>query len=155
MGWRDAKVSSYERFAVFFFFFLDHFFWQGQRATVACGFKCAFLAVEKRWTGGQTPRGQKRGGSLSPRAPIPHTLSASAPGAPQGTTCLCVSECQSVTHTPPPPSPTPPLPFFFLLHLVPLPFPSPPLPSSPFPSRREFQRGSETRPTQGARVLES
>lgn len=41
-----ARCESFQLRTVcsfFFFFSLDHFFWQGQRATVACGFKCAFF----------------------------------------------------------------------------------------------------------------
>lgn len=131
------------------FFPLDCSFWQGQRATVAWGFKCAFLDCSK-----ETPDlGAKStetdvGGNRSPRVPIPHTLSSSAPGAPPGTTCLVRQRVAERHIHAPSAMPIPLLPFSLPLHL-PLPFPS----SLIFPC--VFHLDRDLADPQGSRALKS
>lgn len=71
-GWRDPQVSCYEQFAFFFFFCLDHSFWQGQRATVAWGFKCTFLDCSREtpdWRANSTGTGRREPEPESPHPP--------------------------------------------------------------------------------------
>ncbi|KAF6339727.1 hypothetical protein mRhiFer1_008006 [Rhinolophus ferrumequinum] len=55
-----------------FFFCLDHSFWQGQRATVAWGFKCTFLDCSREtpdWRANSTGTGRREPKPESPHPP--------------------------------------------------------------------------------------
>lgn len=71
-GGEILKFPATNSLHFFFFFCLDHSFWQGQRATVAWGFKCTFLDCSREtpdWRANSTGTGRREPEPESPHPP--------------------------------------------------------------------------------------